>query len=161
LQDASPEFADEDKAIAQRVVQWIEAKIADSVSTPSSPGVASRTARASVTNSDAFTKAINELKQVASGVVQTAQSGEQTLDEMREIQKNVNETAQALLAVAQNLTTTSLRKGQGPAEDTDERVNNDSDSMQDMAKAVGVDVFKEMSPYDKLRLYLNRGAVGH
>jgi HK97 family phage prohead protease len=162
LQDASPEFEGDDQAIATRVIQWIEAKLADAAPSPSSPGAANRTARASVDGSDAFSKAIEELKQVASGVVEKAQDGDQTLAEVKAIQKSVDQTAQAILAVAQNLTTTSLRKGQGPEADGEERDGNELDSMSMLSKAAGGDeMLSKMSPHDKLRLFLNRGVVGH
>jgi HK97 family phage prohead protease len=162
LQNASPEFEGDDQSIVSRVIQWIESKLADVSPSPSSPGAANRTARSSMDDTDAFSKAIEELKQVASNVVSTVQNGDKTLDEVKAIQKSVDQTAQAIFTVAQHLTNTSLRKGQGPEADGDERDGTDVDSMSMLAKAAGGDeMLNKMSPHDKLRLFLNRSVVGH
>jgi HK97 family phage prohead protease len=154
LQNATPELQDEDKAIASRVVQWLEAKIADTTPSPASPGAANRTARASVNSADAFSKAIGEMKLYAEHAVTSTA-------EMKAIQKNVNETAQAILAVASQLTNSSLRKGQGPEADGTERDGNEVGVLDMMEKQLGTEKFSKMDPQERLRLYLNSRVVGH
>lgn len=161
LQNANPDFEDDDVAINARVIQWIEANIAKLSPTTSVPGVGSRTARASA-DTDGFSKAIKQLQTIAKDVTNTATGNANTVEEMRAIQKSVNETAAAISAVATQLMTTSMRKGQGPAVDTGERDGNENeDALALVAKSVGVDAFKNMSPMDKTRLYLNSRVLGH
>lgn len=161
LQNASPAFEEEDVDIAAKVIQWIQAKMADTAPAVASPGAVTRTASASaVAGEDSFSKAITDLQNIAKNVTDSAGGNAEVLTEIQTIQKSVNDTAQAILAVANQLTNTSMRKGQGPEDEGTERDDTVVDGLSMLEKSIPG--FSDMTPQDKVRLYLNRvGSVGH